>query len=231
MTFSLAFLLAQVMPQLIAAIPITLELTAIAAVGSAILGVPLALALGARRRLTRWPASAYALVMRGTPLLVQIYIIYYGFGALVPGHWMRHSWASPLLRNAFWYGAVALILNETAYVAVILRSGLDGVPPGEREAAAALGLSRRTAFLRVVLPRALMITLPTFGNELVLLLKSTVLVSTITIFDVLGTANLIRFSTLRVLEPLLGAAIVYVVLVGAISLMTLAIELRLKRMR
>jgi His/Glu/Gln/Arg/opine family amino acid ABC transporter permease subunit len=231
MTFSLAFLLAQVMPQLIAAIPVTLELTAIAAIGSAILGVPLALALGARTRLTRWPAWAYAMVMRGTPLLVQIYMIYYGFGSLVPGRWMRHSWASPLLRDAFWYGAVALILNETAYVAVILRSGLDGVPQGEREAAAALGLSRRTAFLRVVLPRALIITLPTFGNELVLLLKSTVLVSTITIFDVLGTADLIRFSTLRVLEPLLGAAIVYVVLVGAISLMTMAIELRLKRMR
>lgn len=230
MTFSLAFLLTQVMPQLIAAIPITLELTLIAALGSAALGVPLALALGARSWL-RWPARGYSLVMRGTPLLVQIYMIYYGFGSLVPGAWMRHSWASPYLRDAFWYGAVALILNETAYVAVILRSGLDGVPRGEQEAAAALGLSRRTTFLRITLPRALMITLPTFGSELILLLKSTVLVSTITIFDVLGTANVIRFETLHVLEPLFGAAIVYVALVGAISLAVMAIEAWLARMR
>lgn len=230
MTFSVAFLLSQVMPQLIAAIPVTLELTAIAAVGSALLGVPLALALGARGP-ARWGAQGYSLLLRGTPLLVQIYMIYYGLGSLIPLHWMRHSWASPILRDAFWYGALALILNEAAYVAVILRSGLDGVSRGEREAAAALGLSRWTTFRRILLPRALMITLPTFGSELILLLKSTVLVSTITIFDVLGTANVIRFQTLRVLEPLLGAAIVYVVLVGAISLCTVAIEARLARMR
>lgn len=230
MNFSLPFLLSQVMPQLIAAVPVTLELTAIAALGSLLLGVPLALALAARGGL-RWFAQGYSLLFRGTPLLVQIYMIYYGLGSLIPLHWMRHSWASPYLRDAFWYGALALILNEAAYVAVILRGGLDGVPQGEREAAAALGLSRWTTFTRIVLPRALMITLPTFGSELILLLKSTVLVSTITIFDVLGTANVIRFQSLRVLEPLLGAAIVYVVLVGAISLCTIAIEARLARMR
>lgn len=230
MNFDGPFFLTQVMPQLIAAIPITLELTAIAAIGSAILGVPLALALGGRA-LVKWPAQAYSLLIRGTPMLVQIYFIYYGLGSLIPGRWMRHSWASPYLRDAFWYGVAALIINETAYVAVILRGGLDGVPRGEREAAAALGLSPFTTFMRIVLPRALMITLPTFGSELILLLKSTVLVSTITIFDVLGTANVIRFQSLRVLEPLAGAAIVYVVLVGAISLAVMAIEARLARMR
>ncbi|MCB8881543.1 ABC transporter permease subunit [Acidisoma cellulosilytica] len=230
MNFSGAFFMTQVMPQLIAAIPITLELTAIAAIGSAVFGVPLALALGARAWL-RWPAQAYSLVIRGTPMLVQIYFIYYGLGSLIPGRWMRHSWASPYLRDAFWYGVAALIINETAYVAVILRGGLDGVPKGEREAAAALGLSPVTTFFRIVLPRALMITLPTFGSELILLLKSTVLVSTITIFDVLGEADVIRYQTLRVLEPLLGAAVVYVVLVGAISLVVMAIEAWLARMR
>jgi polar amino acid transport system permease protein len=230
MNFDGPFFLTQVMPQLIAAIPITLELTAIAAIGSAILGVPLALALGGRA-LVKWPAQAYSLLIRGTPMLVQIYFIYYGLGSLIPGRWMRHSWASPYLRDAFWYGVAALIINETAYVAVILRGGLDGVPRGEREAAAALGLSPFTTFMRIVLPRALIITLPTFGSELILLLKSTVLVSTITIFDVLGTANVIRFQSLRVLEPLAGAAIVYVVLVGAISLAVMAIEARLARMR
>lgn len=230
MSFSTSFFLTQVMPQLIAAIPVTLELTLLSALGSAAFGVPLALGLGAKTWV-RWPAEAYSLVIRGTPMLVQIYLIYYGLGSLIPHRWMRHGWASPLLRDAFWYGVVALIMNETAYVGVILRSGLDGVPRGEREAAAALGLSRATTFLRIELPRALMITLPTFSSELILLLKSTVLVSTITVFDVLGTADVIRFQSLRVLEPLLGAAVVYVGLVGVISLITMAVEAWLARMR
>lgn len=231
MNVSLDFLLSYVMPKLIDAVPITLLLTALAAFGSAVFGVPLALALRSRHKVLRWAANAYSVGFRGTPLLVQIYMIYYGLGSLIPGAWMRHSWASPLLRDAFSYAVVALVLNETAYVAVILRSGLDAVPGGEKEAAAALGLSPRTTLFRVFLPSAVIKTLPILASELILLLKSTVLASTITIFDVLGTANVIRFETLRVLEPLFGAAAVYIVLVGLINLGALAVERRVARMR
>jgi His/Glu/Gln/Arg/opine family amino acid ABC transporter permease subunit len=231
MNFSGDYFTPQVLPQLLQAIPITLMLTLFGALGSLVLGLPLAIALGSVRRRLRWPAQVYTTVIRGTPLLVQIYLIYYGLGSLVPRSWMRDSWASPLLRDAFWYGLAALIINEAAYVAVILRGGLDVVPLGEREAATALGLSRRALWIKVLIPRVTMITLPVLGNELVLLLKSTVLVSTITIFDVLGTANLIRFKTFRVLEPLLGAAMIYVLLVLAITLIIWPFERRFSQMR
>jgi polar amino acid transport system permease protein len=229
MSFSWEFLLRGVLPQLLAAVPVTLTLTLLSALGSALLGVPLALALGAASRWRRWPAEIYALLMRGTPMLVQIYMIYYGLGSLIPREWMRHSWASPMLRDAFWYGLVALTLNETAYVAVILKSGLDAIPRGQREAAAALGMSRTSTLTRILLPQAVGVVFPMLANEFILLLKSTVLVSTITIFDVLGTANNIRFETLRVDEPLVGAALIYVALVGTITLVCRPIERGLRR--
>jgi len=229
MSFSWDFLLRAVLPQLLGAVPITMTLTLLSASGSALLGVPLALALGAAARWKRWPAEAYALLMRGTPMLVQIYMIYYGLGSLIPREWMRHSWASPVLRDAFWYGLVALTLNETAYVAVILKSGFDAIPRGQREAASALGMSRASTLTRILLPQALGVVFPMLANEFILLLKSTVLVSTITIFDVLGTANNIRFETLRVDEPLVGAACVYVALVGVVTLICRPIERRLGR--
>jgi polar amino acid transport system permease protein len=229
MSFSWEFLVRGVLPQLLAAVPVTLTLTLLSASGSALLGVPLSLALGAAARWKRWPAEIYALLMRGTPMLVQIYMIYYGLGSLIPREWMRHSWASPVLRDAFWYGLVALTLNETAYVAVILKAGFDAIPRGQREAASALGMSRMSTLTRILLPQAVGVVFPMLANEFILLLKSTVLVSTITIFDVLGTANNIRFETLRVDEPLVGAACVYVALVGIITLLCRPIERRLRR--
>jgi polar amino acid transport system permease protein len=206
-----------------------MTLTFLSGLGSALLGVPLALALGAAARWKRWPAQAYSLLMRGTPMLVQIYMIYYGLGSLIPREWMRHGWASPVLRDAFWYGLVALTLNETAYVAVILKTGLDAIPRGQREAASALGMSATNTLTRILLPQALSVVFPMLTNEFILLLKSTVLVSMITIFDVMGTANNIRFETLRVDEPLVGAACVYVVLVGIVTLIGQPIERRLRR--
>jgi len=228
-SFSWEFLLRGVLPPLLTAVPVTLALTLLSAFGSALLGVPLALGLGAAARWRRWPAEIYALLMRGTPMLVQIYMIYYGLGSLLPRAWMRHSWASPMLRDPFWYGLLALTLNETAYVAVILKSGLDAIPRGQREAASALGMSHMSTLTRILLPQALDAVFPMLANEFILLLKSTVLVSTITIFDVLGTANAIRFETLRVDEPLVGAALVYVVLVGTITWIFGPIERRLRR--
>ncbi len=229
MSFSWEFLLRGVLPQLLAAVPVTMTLTFLSGLGSALLGVPLALALGAAARWKRWPAQAYSLLMRGTPMLVQIYMIYYGLGSLIPREWMRHGWASPVLRDAFWYGLVALTLNETAYVAVILKTGLDAIPRGQREAASALGMSATNTLTRILLPQALSVVFPMLTNEFILLLKSTVLVSMITIFDVMGTANNIRFETLRVDEPLVGAACVYVVLVGIVTLIGQPIERRLRR--
>ncbi|MGO4128989.1 ABC transporter permease [Inquilinus sp. YAF38] len=224
---SLPFLFDQVMPALLAAIPVTLALFGLSAAASLLLGIPLGLAMAWGPKPLRWAVRSYSLVIRGTPLLVQIYILYYGFGHLVPASWMRHGWAAPYLRDAFWYALVALSLNETAYVAELFRGAIRGVPEGEVEAARAFGMTRGQAFRRIVLPRAIGLCLPALANEAVLLLKSTVLASTITVFDVLGTANTLRSRSFRVYEPLIGAALIYIVLVGLLTLACSWVERRL----
>jgi His/Glu/Gln/Arg/opine family amino acid ABC transporter permease subunit len=227
--FSLAFLTGTVMPKLLEAVPTTLSLTLISGIASFVIGVPLALAYAAKRRVLRWPARTWITLVRGTPLLVQIYLLYYGFGQIVPREWMRGSWAAPFLRDAYWYAIVALAINESAYVATILRGAMAGVPAGEIEAGYAYGMTRWRVLRSVVGPRALRLALPALIGEMILLLKSTVLASTITVFDVLGTANALRFETFRVYEPLAGAAIVYVVLVAALAGPAALLERRLNR--
>jgi len=207
------FLILGVMPKLLAAVPVTLALTfAAGAIGNA-LALPLALARISPRFVLRLPASLYILLLRGTPLLVQIYLIYYGLGQMLPGTWVRHSFLWPYLRDGFWYAVFALSLNVAAYSGEILRSALQAVPRGEIEAARSLGLSARQILRFVTLPRAIGICLPAMSGELVLLLKSTSLASTITVMDVLGTAQYIRSQTLHTYEPLFGAALIYVALV------------------
>lgn len=209
----LDFLIFSVLPKLLAAVPVTLALTfAAGAVGNA-LALPIALARISPRLVLRLPAALYILLLRGTPLLVQIYLIYYGLGQMLPGTWVRHSFLWPYLRDGFWYAVFALSLNVAAYSGEILRSALQAVPRGEIEAARSLGLSPRQILRFVSLPRALGICLPAMSGELVLLLKSTSLASTITVMDVLGTAQYIRTQSLHTYEPLLGAALIYVALV------------------
>jgi octopine/nopaline transport system permease protein len=213
----LEFLIFAVMPKLLAAVPITLALTGAAGLIGNVLAVPLALARLSRNPLLRLPAYLYILLMRGTPLLVQIYLIYYGLGQLLPGTWVRHSFLWPYLRDGFWYAVFALSLNTAAYSGEILRAAIQAVPAGEIEAARALGLSKRLILRFVTLPRALGICLPAMSGECVLLLKSTSLASTITVMDVLGTAQYIRTQSLHIYEPLLGAALIYVALVFVLT--------------
>ncbi|NIE62531.1 ABC transporter permease subunit [Burkholderia sp. Ax-1719] len=227
--FSLAFLTGTVMPKLIEAVPTTLSLTFVSGAASLAMGVPLAFAAAARNIAWRWPARTWITLIRGTPLLVQIYLLYYGFGQILPREWMRDSWASPFLRDAWWYAVVALAVNESAYVATILRGAIAGVPAGEVEAGYAFGMSRWRVLRSIVGPLAFRLALPALIGETILLMKSTVLASTITVFDVLGTANTLRFETLRVYEPLAGAAIVYVVLVVALTWPASLLEKRLNR--
>ncbi|MDP9587270.1 UNVERIFIED_ORG: polar amino acid transport system permease protein [Burkholderia contaminans] len=229
MNFSLTFLLDTVMPKLLAAVPTTLALLLLSGIASVAIGIPLALVAGSRHAPYRWPARGWIMLIRGTPLLVQLYLLYYGFGQIVPREWMRDSLASPLLRDAFWYAVVALSVNEGAYVATILRGAIAGVPVGEIEAGYAYGMTRAGVLRRIVGPRALRLALPALTGEAILLLKSTVLASTVTVFDVMGTANTLRFETLRVYEPLAGAAIVYVVLVALLTIPAAHLEKHLNR--
>jgi polar amino acid transport system permease protein len=200
-------------PKLIEGTWVTLILLVVSGVFGNMLAVPIALARVSRNPALRIPSYLYILLMRGTPLLVQIYLIYFGLGEIFgrsPA--IRHSFLWPYLREGFWYAALALILNTAGYSGEILRGAIQAVPHGEVEAARAFGMSPWLMLRRVILPRAIRISLPTFGGETILLLKATALASTVTVMDMLGVANYIRSQTFHIYEPLLAAAVIYILL-------------------
>lgn len=214
--FDWCFLLWTVMPELIEAIPVSLFLLVTSGVIGNLLAIPVAVARVSRNPLLWMPSYAFILLMRGTPLLVQIYLIYYGLGQVLGGMtWddrplMR---AFPFLRDAIYYAIFALTLSTAGYTGEILRGAILAVPHGEIEAGRAFGMSKWMIFRRITLPRAIRICLPTMSTETILLLKATALASTITVYEVLGMAQYIRQQSFRTYETLIGAGIVYIVLV------------------
>lgn len=189
---------------------ITLQLLIIGAVGGFALAIAVGLARVSRFWWLNWPSFAFTQVIRGTPLLVQIFLIYYGLGSLLAAiPEVRQSALWPILREGFWYVALALILSVGAYVGEVLRGGLLAVPRGELEAARALGMGRGLVARRIWIPRAIQNLLPTLAGESVLLLKSTALASTVAVTDLLGAASFVRAQTFITYEPLLVVAIVY----------------------
>ena len=200
-------------PQLLHGTWITLLILFLSGIIGNLLAIAVALARVSRNPFVNSTSYFFTLLMRGTPLLVQIYLLYYGLGSVfshIPA--IRHSFLWPYLREGFWYGVVALSINTAGYSGEILRGAILAVPHGEIEAARAFGMSKWLVLRRITLPRAYRICLPTLVGETILLLKSTPLVSTITVLDMMGVANFIRVQTFRVYEPLLAAALIYIFL-------------------
>ncbi|WP_338525082.1 ABC transporter permease subunit [Pseudomonas batumici] len=191
----------------------SISLLLISSVLGFVLAVLVALARLSKNRLVAKASLFYTSVLRGTPLLIQIYIFYYGLGSLFAQFpLIRGSFLWPYLRDGYWYIVFALVLSVGAYVGEVIRGGLLAVPKGEMEAASAFGMTPRQSLVRVRLPRALRLLLPTLAGESVMLLKSTALASTIAVIDLLGAANVVRAQTLQVYQPLLLVAGVYVCL-------------------
>lgn len=192
--------------QLLAGIPLTLQL-----VGSALL---LGLMIGggiAFLRMSRIPvlsqaAYLYVYVIRGTPLLAQIFLIYFGLGQLEV---IRESIAWPLLRDEVWCAVIALAMNSGAYSSEAIRGGIQSIPHGQIEAALAYGMSRRTRLVRIVLPQALRQLLPAYGNECISIVKASALASTITVMEVTGIARNLASNTYAPIETFLAAGIIY----------------------
>jgi polar amino acid transport system permease protein len=175
-------------------------------------------------------SHGFTTTIRGTPLLVQVYLIYYGVGDLLaqtPA--VRQSFLWPYLRDGFWYAVLAFTLSTAAYSGEIMRGGFLAVPRGELEAARACGMSRLLILRRIWLPRALQISLPALSGEAILLLKSTPLASTITIIDLMGAASIVRAQTFRTYEPLLIVACVYVMIAVIVALAFRWLERRVPR--
>ncbi|HLA32135.1 MAG TPA: ABC transporter permease subunit [Pseudomonas sp.] len=197
--------------ELVRGVGITLALLLLSGLFGFILAIMVALGRVSSNCLLAGSMRAYSSLFRGTPLLVQIYILYYGVGSLFASYpLIRGSALWPYLREGFWYVCLALILSVGAYVGEVLRGGLRAVPRGELEAGRAYGMGRWLLLRRVWLPRTLQILKPTLAGESIMLLKSTALASTVAVTDLLGAANLVRAQSLRVYEPLLAVALIYI---------------------
>ncbi len=189
-----------------------------------ILGFLLAVPLGLVQAVGPWylaaPAKTFCTIIRGTPLLLQIWLIYYGLGSLFPQFpWIRSSELWPYLRQAWPYAVLALTLSYAGYEGEVMRGAFRSVAKGQLEAAKAFGMSRFTLFRRVWLPQAVRNVLPTLGGETILQLKATPLVATITIVDIYAVSSRVRQDTFIVYEPLLLLAVVYLLIAGIIAML------------
>lgn len=188
-----------------------------------VLGFLLAIPLGLAQAIGPWylaaPARLFCTVIRGTPLLLQIWLLYYGLGSLFPQYpWIRESEFWPYLRQAWPYAILALTLSYAGYEGEVMRGAFAGVARGQIEAAEAFGMPRFTLFRRVWLPQAIHNALPTLGGETILQLKATPLVATIAIVESYAVASRVRQDTFIVYEPLLLLAVVYLVIAGILAL-------------
>jgi His/Glu/Gln/Arg/opine family amino acid ABC transporter permease subunit len=212
-------------PEFVAGLWMTLRLLFFSTLCGLALSVPLALARLSSNPLLRVPAAGYSVFFRGTPLLVQIFLIYYGLAQFA---FVRESFLWIFLRESYPCALIALSLNMTAYVGEVVRGGILAVPSGEREAGIAVGMGPGLLYRRIVLPRAFGLMLPALGNEIVIQLKSTSLASTITLLDVTGVARRIAAATYQT-DPLFVAAAIYVVLTFVIARIFKILEARLNR--
>ncbi len=188
---------------------ITLLLMLFALILGGLLASLLTLSLISKNNYLKTPAAAFVFFIRGTPLLVQLFLIYFGLGQF---DWLRDSPMWLILRQPFWCAVIALALNNSAYTAVLLKGAIDAVPTGEVLACEALGMSRICRLRHIIFPRALRIVLPAYSNEVVIMLKSTSLASTITLLDLMGVTNQIVAENYQALPFLCLAAVIYLTL-------------------
>jgi polar amino acid transport system permease protein len=198
---------------------------------SVVLGFALAIPIGFAQAAGPWylarPAAAFCTVIRGTPLLLQIWLLYFGLGSLFPQYpWIRSSELWPYLRQAWPYAILALTISYAAYEGEIMRGAFANVAKGQLESARAFGMSRSKLFRRIWLPQAIRTALPTLGGETILQLKATPLVATITIVEIYAVASRVRQDTFIVYEPLLLLACIYMLIAGGITLMFRYLERR-----
>ena len=197
------------LPRLLQGTLLTLELVALALVAGGLLSVPLALLRVSANPVLRALPLAYTFFFRGTPLLVQLFLFYYGLAQFEA---VRESVFWPIVREAYWSALIVFTLNTGAYTTEILRGAIQAVPHGEVEAARAMGMSGPTLYRRIVLPRAYRIALPAYGNEIILMLKASALASTITLLDLTGMARTVIAKTYLPVEIFLVAGAIYLVL-------------------
>lgn len=213
------------LPRLLDGTWITIQITGLSVIFGFCLAIPLALMRVSKNRLISYPTYGFIFYFRGTPLLVQIFLIYYGSGQFQDFLSQIGLWS--LFKEAYFCSVLSLTLNTAAYSAEIFRGGIEGVPYGEIEAAKACGMSGMLLYRRIVIPKALRIAWPAYTNEVVFLLQASSLVSIITLMDITGVARVIAARSFAIFELYLAAAALYLVMVYGLLFVFKKIEKRI----
>ena len=193
-------------PKLLSATLITLKLLSASLIIGLILGLLFSIMRINKNPIINKFAYAYSYFFRGTPLLVQIFIIYFGFGQL---EFIRSSVLWVFLKEPYWCAIIAFALNTGAYTSEILRSAFQTIKPGFIEAGKSLGIQSKIIFFKIQIPIALRQSLPAYGNEIILMLKGTSLASTVTLMDITGVAKYIISTTFKPIEVFIVAGGIY----------------------
>ena len=197
------------LPKFIQGATLTLELVGIAVILGLLLAIPLGIARSSKLWYVRAVPYAYIFFFRGTPLLVQLFLVYYG---LAQFDVVRDSVLWPYLRSPFWCATATMTLHTAAYIAEILRGAIQAIPPGEIEAARALGMSKAKALFYIILPRAARIGLPAYSNEVILMLKASSLASTVTLLELTGMARTIIARNYLTVDMFFTAGVFYLLM-------------------
>ena len=193
-------------PKLLNAALITLKLLSVSLIIGLFIGLFFAiLRLNKNIFINRF-AYGYSYVFRGTPLLVQIFIIYFGLGQI---EYLRSTVLWVILKEPYWCAIIAFALNTGAYTSEILRSAFQTIKPGIIEAGKSLGISNKVIFYKIQIPIAIRQSLPAYGNEIILMMKGTSLASTVTIMDLTGVAKYIISTTFKPIEVFIVAGGIY----------------------
>ena len=196
-------------PRLIKAAKLTIQLTLLSLFFGIFVGVFFAILRTSKNKILYYISYYYSYILRGTPLLVQIFIIYFGLGQV---EWIRESFLWIFLKEPYSCAILAFTLNTGAYSSEIFRSAFETINKGIVEAAEGLGINKMHTFLKIKLPIAIRQSLPAYGNEMILMLKGTSLASTVTLLDLTGVAKHIISTTFRPVEVFIVAGSIYLLM-------------------
>ncbi len=213
-------------PRYLSGLWVTMTLVVVGIAVGALLSIPIAFARMSKNRVLNVISYAYVYLFRGTPLLAQIYMIYYGLGSFRPQIEAIGLWW--FFREAWYCALLSMTLNTAAYQAEILRGAIQSVPRGQTEGAKSLGLSPFVTFRKIILPQALIVALRPYGNEIILMIKASAVVAVVTVLDLMGQTRY-TFSRTFDYQAYLWAAIFYLSIVEAMRHVWAAMEARLTR--
>ena len=194
------------LPKLLSAAVVTLKLLTLSLFFGIFIGLIFAILRLSKSPIVNKFAYGYSYIFRGTPLLVQIFIIYYGLGQI---EYFRSTFLWVVFKEPYWCAIIAFALNTGAYTSEILRSAFETIKPGIIEAGKSLGISNKIIFYKIQIPVAIRQSLPAYGNEIILMMKGTSLASTVTLMDITGVAKYIISTTFKPIEVFIVAGSIY----------------------